>query len=92
LTCRGELVFTGTNRGDTTGSSDGQARGRAGGETCPSPQEPTDPNELGGPLGLAGLLKSHWAAGGNGRIHSHRGEISRPRRDFKTRATHALCS
>lgn len=86
MTCRGELVFTGTNRGDTTGSSDGQARGRAGGETCPSPQEPTDPNELGGPLGLAGLLKSHWAAGGNGP------DSLTSRRDFKTQAGHALRS
>jgi len=48
------------------------------GEACPSPQEPTDPSELGGPSGLAGLLKSHWAAGGNGP------DSLTSRRDFKT--------
>src|ERR1044072_2868064 len=80
LTCRGQLVFTGTNRGSHGEAAMGRPGGAQGERACPSPQEPTDPSELGGPLGLAGLLKSHWVAGGNGRIHSHRGEISRPPR------------
>jgi hypothetical protein len=56
FTCRGQLVFAGTNRGSHGAAAMGRPGGARGERPAPSPQEPTDPSQLGGPVGLAGLL------------------------------------